>query len=260
MSGILSFGELLMRFAPDTEGKWTGEQSVSCYIGGAEANVAQALTSWQVPVTYVTALPSNFVSEQITRKLYKNGIDTRHIHYHGDRIGLYYLTEGEDLKSAEVVYDRQYSSFSKLTPGMIPWEKIFADVTWFHISAISPALNQNVAEVCLEAVRMASERNIFISIDLNYRSKLWQYGKSPSSVMPAIAEYCDLIMGNIWSAHTLLEIPFGENNFLKHSKEGYCSAAAYSSQELLMKYSIWISRMFGSGQSHWCSLFSWEGK
>ncbi|MEV9042975.1 hypothetical protein AB0072_26035, partial [Klebsiella pneumoniae] len=92
---------------------------------------------------------------------------------------------GADLKSG-VVYDREHSSFSQLKRGMIDWDKILRDVDWLNLTAISPALNENVAAVCLEAVEAASKKNITISIDLNYRSRLWKYGKQPTEVMPAI--------------------------------------------------------------------------
>ncbi|MEO7044217.1 MAG: PfkB family carbohydrate kinase, partial [Ferruginibacter sp.] len=99
-----------------------------------------------------------------------------------------------------------HSSFASLLPGHINWDDVFENVSWLHLSAISPALNANAAAVCVEAVKAAANKNITISIDLNYRAKLWQYGKTPVEIMPAIAEHCDLIMGNVWSAESLLGI------------------------------------------------------
>lgn len=173
------------------------------YMGGAEANTATALAGWNVPVKYSTVLPDNFMSEHIINYLEYRGIYTSSIHKAGKRVGVYYLDRGADLKSS-VVYDREHSSFSELKRGMIDWDKVFRDVSWFNFTAISPALNANVADVCLEAVEAASRKNITISMDLNHRSRLWKYGKEPIEVMPALAEYCDLMMGNIWAANTLL--------------------------------------------------------
>jgi len=176
------------------------------YVGGAELNVATALAKWEIPVTYCTALPGNYLSEEITEMLRNKNIGIEHILYRGKRIGSYFLPQGADLKNAGVIYDRSESSFSQLQPGDINWEYVFRDISWFHFSAISPALNEKIAEVCKEALIEAEKRNIFISVDLNYRSKLWQYGKQPATVMPELVEHAQLIMGNIWAAENMLDI------------------------------------------------------
>ncbi len=116
-------------------------------------------------------------------------------------------TQGTDVKHAGVIYDRAYSSFSELKPGMIDWDMLLENSGWFHFSAISPALNENTALVCKEALIAASKKRMVISVDLNHRAKLWQYGKQPVDVMPELVAYCDVIMGNIWSANVLLGIP-----------------------------------------------------
>jgi len=103
------------------------------------------------------------------------------------------------MKNDDLVYDRSRSSFSQLRTGMIDWEKAFEGVSWFHVSAISPGISQHAADICEEAMIEASKLNISISIDLNYRAKLWHYGKSPEQVIPKLLPYCQVIMGNIWA-------------------------------------------------------------
>ena len=93
---------------------------------------------------------------------------------------------------------------------MIDWERVYEGITWFHFSAISPAINQFIADICLEALKIASRKNIPISVDLNYRAQLWQYGKYPFEIMPQLVEYCTLIMGNIWAANKMLGITLDE--------------------------------------------------
>lgn len=215
---VLCFGELLLRISPAPQ-VTDEKQPMLVFVGGAELNVATALAGWDVPVKYFTVLPDNFMSKHMINYLEYKGIFTSSIMYGGSRIGLYYLERGADLKG-KMVYDRENSSFSELKPGTIDWDSVFAGVSWFNFSAISPALNQNVADVCLEAVKEASKRGITISIDLNYRSRLWKYGKAPIDVIPAMAEYCDVIMGNIWSANTLLGIPVDENIHDKKKPSG----------------------------------------
>jgi len=194
------------------------------------------LQLWHVPCRYVTALPDHYFANEIVADIEARGIDAKHIHYAGERIGSYYLPQGKDLKNNAVIYDRNYSSFSQLQPGQLNWDDILNNVSWLHISAISPALNINVAEVCLEAVRAAKAKGITVSIDLNYRSKLWQYGKQPIEVMPAIVAYCDVIMGNIWSAESLLGITAPIHESAGKTKEMLVEAAAESMFALQQQY------------------------
>ncbi len=206
------------------------------FVGGAELNAATALARWQVPVRYCTALPVNALSDDVLDYMAELGIDAAGMIRAGQRIGSYYLPQGADLKNAGVIYDRAHSSFSALKPGQVDWEPVLAGVRWLHISAISPALNQNVAEVCRELLIAASAQNITISIDLNYRAKLWQYGMSPVEVMPSLVEYCDLVMGNIWAAQSLLGIPVNETRLQNHQSAEYVAHADDTAREIQRRF------------------------
>lgn len=236
MSKVLSFGELLLRICPDTGGEWLDENKLPFYVGGAELNVATALALWQVPSAYFTALPPNFMAEQLVAYMDKLNIDTSKIHSSGDRIGLYYLPKGKDLKNAGVIYDRANSAFAMLKADQINWDSVLDGITWFHFSAICPALNQTAADVCLEAVKAASAKGITISIDLNYRSKLWQYGKQPIDVIPELVKYCDLVMGNIWAAEKMLGINVPANIEEIDEKETYLEQAKKTSEEIIARF------------------------
>jgi 2-dehydro-3-deoxygluconokinase len=234
---ICCFGELLLRFSPQMQAVFINEPSMPVYVGGAELNVATALAKWEVPVKYLTALPDNYLSKEIIDWLSKKNIDTSDIIFCGERIGIYYLPQGADLKHNAVIYDRNHSSFASLVPGQIDWEKVFENVSWLHLSAISPALNANAAEVCVEAVKAAAKKNITISIDLNYRAKLWQYGKPPFEIMPAIVEHCDVVMGNVWSAESLLGIKVGDD--FSHecaTQETYLQQANKTAAEIMQRF------------------------
>jgi 2-dehydro-3-deoxygluconokinase len=232
---ILCFGELLLRISPAPTAEQAAKQPMMLYMGGAEANVATALAGWDVPVKYCTVLPDNFMSRHVINYLEYKGIFTSSILYAGERIGLYYLERGADLKG-NVVYDRVGSSFSQLKPGMLDWDRLLQDVDWFNFSAISPALNQNVADTCLEAVKAAAARNIKISMDLNYRSRLWKYGKDPKEIMPSLLPYCDVVMGNIWSANELLGIPVETDIHDKGTKQAYLQHAEQTSKHIMAAY------------------------
>ncbi len=228
---VLCFGELLLRISPAPASE-VAEQPMLLYVGGAEANVATALAGWNVPVKYCTALPDNFMSRHVLHYLEYKGIYTSSILFNGKRIGVYYLERGADLKGS-VIYDRDHSSFSEIKTGMIDWDKVLQDVSWFNFSAISPALNQNVADVCLEAVEAASRKGITISLDLNYRARLWKYGKEPITIMPKLAEYCDVIMGNIWSANTLVGTSIDADIHSAGRQQSYIAHAEKTSKEIM---------------------------
>jgi 2-dehydro-3-deoxygluconokinase len=233
---VLSFGELLLRICPDVEGNWLEENSLPFYVGGAEANVATALALWGIPSAYLTALPDNMLARQLAAYLEERGIDVSRVMYRGDRLGLYYLPKGKDLKNAGVIYDRAHSSFSALRAGVIDWDKVLEGVEWMHFSAISPALSREVAEVCEEGLKAASEKAIPISVDLNYRAKLWQYGVAPTAVMPGLVEYCDLVMGNLWAAEKMLGIPVDTELTERGRKEDFLEHARKSSKQIVERF------------------------
>jgi 2-dehydro-3-deoxygluconokinase len=233
---ILTFGELLLRISPDEGGEWLKDNTFPFYIAGAELNVATALALWGIPSKYITALPDNGMSKQIVGFLEEQKIDLSSVMYQGSRLGLYFLTKGKDLKNDALIYDRAGSSFSELKPGMIDWDNLFEGVSWFHFSAICPALNQNIADVCEEALQIAAKKNITISVDLNYRSKLWQYGKKPHEVMPDLIKYCDVIMGNVWAVDMMLGIPVAPDIHESGQRSIYLKEALKTSEEIARRY------------------------
>jgi len=224
-----------MRLSPNTGDDWMNN-NMPFHIGGAELNVATALAMWNMPVSYVTSLPDNYLSDQLIKYINQKRIDANDISFSGNRIGIYYLPIGYDLKNAVAFYDRDHTSFSGLHPGMINWEKIFSTCSWLHFSAISPALNENVAAVCKEALEAASAMGLTISVDLNYRSKLWQYGKQPVDVMKDLVKHCNVIMGNVWAVESLLEIPSSIKSSAGKTQQQLTDAAADSMGQLHKQY------------------------
>ncbi len=236
MAKILCFGELLLHLSPPPEGDWLRTHNMPVYLGGAELNVATALAKWQLPVSYSTALPDNHLSSDIIAAIKEKNIFTEAVFKSGDRIGTYYLSQGADVKHAGVIYDRTHSSFAELKTGMLNWDHILRDVSWFHFSAISPSLNASVTEVCREGLEAASRKNITISVDLNHRPKLWK-NRNPHDVMATLGQYCDVIMGNIWSAHLLLGIPLHETRLHPMHQETYLEHAKQTSLHIYKKFS-----------------------
>jgi len=201
---ILSFGELLLRLSSTGESFLGEGNAVSVFPGGSEANVAASLGQWGLRCSYMSRIPDNELSRQAIQVLNRLGVDTTPCLLEGDRLGLYFLLSANGLSKGEVVYDRKYSSLSQLEPGMINWEEVLEGYTWFHWSALTPALNSALADVCHEALQAARKKGLTVSVDLNYRNKLWNYGKQPIEVMPDLLQYCDVVMGNIWAANKML--------------------------------------------------------
>jgi 2-dehydro-3-deoxygluconokinase len=205
------------------------------YLGGAELNVATALARWGVPVSYCTAMPDHFLSQDLMSELKRRKLNIDTIRLSGERLGSYYLAQGKDLRNPSVIYDREHSSFGGLKPGVIDWDGVLQGISWLHFSAVSPALSEPVAEVCEEALEAASRRKIMVSIDLNYRSALWKQ-RNPQESMSKLLNHCDVVMGNIWSAHDLLGIPLDPALLRQKEPASYRQHAHQSAQTLLKRF------------------------
>ncbi len=233
MKKVLCFGEILLRLSPAANGQWLEQNQLPVFMGGAELNAATALAVWGHPVKYFTAMPDNALSKDIAGYLAKKNIDTSSVHYSGNRIGLYFLQQGTDMKNAGTVFDRSGSSFATLSTGVVDWDEVLSDVQWFHFSAIAPAVSASAAELCLEVLKAASAKGVTISVDLNYRALLWKYGKQPAEVMKTLLPYCNLVMGNIWAANTLLGIELDQPLI---DMEDYEAHAAKTAGTIMQQY------------------------
>lgn len=237
MNRILSFGEILIRQQSLGESFFDKKNNrLEIFPGGSEANVAASLAQMGDSVSYCSAFPHNALSDEILNILQELGINTEKSIRSGDRLGSYILMSANGLSKGEVIYDRKYSSFSQLDASQLDFETLFDGVTWFHWTALTPALNPAMAELMLSILEQASARGITISVDLNYRNRLWQYGKAPIEIMPALVAHCDVIMGNIWAANKMLGTAVDDLLDRNTSKEEYLNAARASAEEIFEKY------------------------
>jgi 2-dehydro-3-deoxygluconokinase len=225
----------MLRLSPPGFLRFSQASSFDIIYGGGESNVAVSLANYGVPVEFVTRLPENDLGECAIMEMRKRGVGTTHIARGGERLGIYFLEFGAIARGSKVVYDRAHSSISSIQPGSIDWEKIFADAQWFHWTGITPAISQSAADTTLEALKVARAMGITISTDLNYRKKLWKYGKSSAEIMPELVSNCDIILGNEEDA----EKHFGihpEN--VDVTKGDTVDATAYTSvcQQLMEKF------------------------
>lgn len=204
---VLCFGEVLIRMQATSDSFFPNKSgNLNIYPGGSEANVAVSLAQMGSTSKFFTAVPKDHsLASEVLGQIESYGVDTSLCKESGKRIGSYILLSANGLTKGEVIYDRAYSSFSELTLKDLDFNSIFQGCDWFHWTALTPALNQQMATLMKELLKEASNRGLKISVDLNYRSKLWQYGKAPHEVMPELLAYCDVIMGNIWAANTFLQ-------------------------------------------------------
>jgi len=188
----------MLRLAPQGFLRFSQANSFDAVYGGGESNVAVSLANYGVPVDFVTRLPKNDIGDCAMMELRKRGVGIDKIVYGGDRLGIYFLETGAVSRGSKVVYDRAHSAISEIKAGMIDWNTVFDGVEWFHWTGITPAISQGAADVCLEALKAASEKGITISTDLNYRAKLWKYcdDNHREKVMSELTSYCDIILGN----------------------------------------------------------------
>ncbi len=196
MSKVVAFGELLLRLSTERHLRFAQANTFEAVYGGSEANVVASLSSFGIPTDFVTRLPKNDIAEKALMGLRNYGVTTKHTVFGGERLGIYYLETGAAVRASKVIYDRAYSSMSTIEPKMIDWDAVFEEATWFHWSGITAAISQNAANVCMEAVKVAHEKGLVISTDMNYRTKLWQYGKTPSEVMTPLMDYTNVMFGN----------------------------------------------------------------
>ena len=193
---FVTFGEIMLRLKPPGTERFFQSPLLEATFGGGEANVAVGMARLGLDVSYVTAIPANPVGDACISELKKHGVDTSSIIRQGDRLGMYFLEPGANQRPSVVVYDRSHSSISEARVGDFDWDAIFADAGWLHISGITPAISSSAAELSLEAVKKAKEHGVTVSCDLNFRSKLWKYGKSAPEVMGEMVKNVDIAVGN----------------------------------------------------------------
>jgi 2-dehydro-3-deoxygluconokinase len=202
----------MLRLSPPNFKRFSQTQSFNAIYGGGEANVAVSLANFGIYVDYITRLPNNDLGEACLHFLRQYGVNTDKIIRGGDRLGIYFLEMGASSRPSKVIYDRANSAIATAKLEMFDWDTIFTDASWFHLTGITPAISQNLADICLEAIKIAKKKSITISLDLNYRAKLWNYGKKPYEIMPQLIKDSDIVIGNEEDADKILGIKAPETD------------------------------------------------
>lgn len=223
MKNFVTFGEIMMRLTPPAMLRFGQARSFDVAYGGGEANVSVSLANFGLPTQFVTCIPANDIGEAALQYLRQYQVGTQYVQRSGSRLGIYYMESGAVMRASQVIYDRANSSFACVKPGSIDWRSIFSDAQWFHWTGITPAISESAAAVCLEAVKIACEMGVTVSCDLNYRAKLWKWGKPAGEVMRELVQYSSVLIGNEEDADKVFGIQALETDILA----GEVSAGQY---------------------------------
>ena len=193
MADVVTFGETMIRLSPPNYRRLEQTNLLEVNIGGAEWNVATALSRLGINTAWVSRLTDNPLGWMIRNKTREQGVDTSHIVWtKGDRIGIYFVEFGASPRASSVLYDRAGSAMNRIQPGEINWEKVLRGARWFHTSGITPALSPDAAQVTAEALKTAKKLGGKVSYDLNYRARLWTPEEARKCQEP-LMEYVDVL-------------------------------------------------------------------
>lgn len=226
MGTVVTFGEIMLRLAPEGYYRFFQNDRLQATFGGGEANVAVSLANFGVNSKFVTKLPAHAIGEGAVSALRGLGVDTGSIVRGGERIGIYYLEKGASQRGSACIYDRAHSAIQEAEPGDFDWDRIFDGAEWFHFTGITPALGPNLVNICLDACKAAKTKGIKISCDLNYRNKLWTRQQAREA-MTKLCEYVDVCISNEEDAKDVFGIEAEGSDITggKLDREGYKSVA-----------------------------------
>ena len=231
---VVTFGEIMMRLNPPGYLRFGQTRTFEATYAGGEANVAASLAQFGVPAQFVTRLPNNELADACVSYLHSYGVGTEFVVRGGERLGIYFLENGAAQRGSKVVYGRSGSAIATIQPGMVDWGRVFENARWFHWTGITPAISEGLAQVCLEGIRAARDRGIPVSCDLNFRKKLWKWGKKAGEVMPEMVSLCDVAIGNEEDAEQVFGIKAPDVDVERGKVDA--SAYLYVGEELKRKF------------------------
>jgi len=205
MHKVVTFGELLLRLSPPGFERFFQSPLLSATFGGGEANVAASLAQFGLHSCYVTCLPAHAVGDAGVRALRGEGVDTTHIVRSGHRVGIYFAETGASQRPGTVIYDRAQSAISDIAPGAVDWDAVMAGASWFHVTGITPALGAKATDSTKAAVAAAKRAGTKVSIDLNYRKKLWSESQAQQTMKPLMRDV-DVVVANEEDLQTVLGV------------------------------------------------------
>ena len=259
---IITFGELMLRLAPEGYLRFVQSDKFQATFGGAEANVAVSLANYGEDVAFVTKLPAHEIGQMAVNSLRKFGVDTTKIVRGGNRVGIYYCEKGASQRPSKVIYDRAGAAIAEAVSCDFDWKSILDGAKWFHVTGITPALSKNAAEITIEACKTAKELGITVSTDLNYRKKLWTKEKAKAT-MTEVCKYVDYCIANEEDAKDVFGIE-AENTDIESGKlnrEGYISVAKQLTETFGFKgVAITLRESLSANINKWSAMLYTDGE
>lgn len=253
---VVTFGELMLRLAPNGYYRFFQNDQMQATFGGGEANVAVSLANYGVDSVYVTKLPAHAIGQAAVDSLRSFGVNTSHIVRGGERVGIYYLEKGASQRGSVCIYDRAYSAIQLAQPEEFNWETILQGADWFHFTGITPALGPNMIEACRQACITAKKLGIKVSCDLNYRGKLWTRDHARET-MTELCQYVDVCISNEEDAKDVFGIE-AENTDIyggKLNKNGYKSVAKQLADRFKFeKVAITLRTSISASDNNWAGM------
>lgn len=256
MGKFITFGEIMMRLSPIGYERFVQSKQFNVFFAGGEANVGASLANYGLDSYYVTKLPDHEIGQAAINEMRRWGIKTDYVSRGGDRIGIYFCERGASQRPSKVIYDRSNSSIAEAKREDFDWDKIFKDAKWFHFTGITPALSENCIEITLDALKAAKKANVTISVDLNYRKKLWTSEKA-GQVMDELVRYCDVVIANEEDAEKVFGIKAKESDVKegKLSNEGYEAVAKELYDRFDLKYAaITLRESYSASRNGWSGM------
>ena len=258
---VITFGEIMLRFAPEGYNRLFQTPVLYGTFGGGEANVAVSLANFGVDASFVTKLPDNAIADACMRELRGFGVDVNSIARGGERMGVYYMEKGASCRPSNVIYDRAHSSISTASADDFDWDAIFDGADWFHFTGITPALSDELANITLTAVKVAKSKGLSVSCDLNYRKKLWTRDKA-GMVMSTLMPYVDLCICNEEDAKDVFNIVAEGTDIEKGSlsRDGYKGVAQKLVERFgFKKVAITLRESFSANDNDWSAMLYADG-
>lgn len=253
---VITFGEILLRLAPQGHKKLFQNDIFETSFCGSEANVAVSLANFGIDSCFVTRVPDNEVGQAAINSLRYFGVDTSKVIKGGERLGLYYLEKGASQRPSKVLYDRAFSAIANSNIEDFNWDYIFDGADWFHFSGINPALSENMSKISFEACKAAKEKGITISCDINYRSKLWSKDQAKET-MSELMRYVDVCIGNEEDAENVFGIRADNTDVLSGSVDhkSYEKVAKKISDQFGCKYvAITLRTSLSASINKWAGM------
>ncbi len=256
MPKVVTFGEIMLRLAPNGFYRFFQNDQLQATFGGGEANVAVSLANFGEEVSFVTKLPAHAIGQAAVNSLRGLGVGTESIVRGGERVGIYYLEKGASQRGSVCIYDRTHSSMQLACPGDFNWDKILDDADWFHFTGITPALGKNLVAICEEACAVAKAKGIKISCDLNYRGKLWTREQARDA-MSKLCEYVDVCISNEEDAKDVFGVEAEGSDIYggRLDREGYKSVARQLAERFgFEKVAITLRSSISASDNDWAGI------